>query len=175
MNILTSDTLWIRLNGLDVNDRMKWRTKDIDLYHQAAEYVDTAIIPLIPVSWGSQKKQVVLKGEFPQLISDELERQLKGRVVLFPPVTYLESEKEEDVLNRISSLSDELRQGDMPFTVFITSDAKWSGADSDRQEQIINIPPVPLEHMDEDYQREIVSEQVKHILQIVTKKWQNTF
>jgi hypothetical protein len=153
---------------------MKWRSTDIDLYNQAAEYVDTAIVPLIPISWGAQKKNIILKGEFPQLISEELERQLKGRVVLLPPFTYLESERDADVLNRIAAWSDELQEGDMPYPVFITSDARWSGAEG-FQDRLVNIPPVPLEHMDEEYQKEIVSEQVKHILQIVTKKWQNSF
>ncbi|WP_349407561.1 YpiF family protein [Pseudalkalibacillus sp. SCS-8] len=153
---------------------MKWRSTDVDVYMQASEYVDTAIIPLIPISWGAQKKNVVLKGEFPLLITEELERQLKGRVVLFPALTYLESESEEDVLKRITAFSDEVEKEGLPYTVFVTSDTRWSGLE-DIQDRLIVIPPVPLEHMEETYQREIVSEQVKHILQIVTKKWQNSF
>ncbi|MCF6137567.1 YpiF family protein [Pseudalkalibacillus berkeleyi] len=153
---------------------MKWRSKDIDVYNQASEYVDTAVVPLIPISWGQNKKNIVLKGEFPQLVSDELERQLKGRVVLFPPITYLESEKDEEILNRMEVLFEELKESDMPYPVFITSDVRWSGSPG-LQEHIVTIPPVPLEHMEEEYQREVISEQVKHLLQIVTKKWQNSF
>ncbi len=152
---------------------MKWCSKDLDMYLQASEYVDTAIVPLIPITWGAQKKNVILKGEFPLILSEEIERQLKGRVFLFPAMTYLASELDEDVLKRISALTSELEHEGMPFTVFITSDARWTGSE-ELGDRLVNIPPVPLEHMDEEYQREIVSEQVKHILQIVTKKWQNT-
>ncbi|MCF6408223.1 YpiF family protein [Pseudalkalibacillus salsuginis] len=153
---------------------MKWCSKDLDMYLQASEYVDTAIVPLIPITWGSQKKNVILKGEFPLILSEEIERQLKGRVFLFPAITYLVSERDEEILKRISALTSELENEGMPYPVFITSDARWTGAEV-LGDRLVNIPPVPLEHMDEEYQREIVSEQVKHILQIVTKKWQNTF
>ncbi|WP_261129124.1 YpiF family protein [Bacillus sp. Marseille-Q3570] len=153
---------------------MKWRSKDLDMYIQASEYVDTAIVPLIPITWGSQMKNHILKGEFPLILTEEIERQLKGRVFLFPAVTYLVSESDEDVLKRITVLTDELENGGMPYPVFITSDARWTGME-EFGDRLVNIPPVPLEHMDEEYQREIVSEQVKHILQIVTKKWQNAF
>ncbi|WP_408006520.1 YpiF family protein [Pseudalkalibacillus sp. A8] len=153
---------------------MKWCSKDLDMYLKASEYVDTAIVPLIPITWGTHKKNVILKGEFPLILSEEIERQLKGRVFLFPAITYLVSEPDEDVLKRLSALTSELENEGMPYPVFITSDARWTGSE-ELGDRLVNIPPVPLEHMDEEYQREIVSEQVKHILQIVTKKWQNTF
>ncbi|WLD91814.1 YpiF family protein [Alkalihalobacillus sp. AL-G] len=152
---------------------MKWRSEDIDLYLQSEEYVDTAIVPLIPISMGKQMKHTVLKGEFPLIVTDELERQLKGRVILFPPITYLSKESDDSVLSRMIGLRDELIEQGIPYITFVTSDARWSGVD-ELNPDLINIPPVPLEHMEDEYKRDVIGEQVKHLLQIVTKKWQNT-
>ncbi|WP_257351771.1 YpiF family protein [Pseudalkalibacillus decolorationis] len=152
---------------------MKWRSEDMDLYLQSTEYVDTAIVPLIPIAWGNQLKHTVLKGEFPLIVSEELERQLKGRVVLFPTLSYLTSESDVDIISRLLALKDELSENGIPHIVFVSSDARWSDVDELRAD-LINIPPVPLEHMEDEYRRDVIGEQVKHLLQIVTKKWQNT-
>ncbi|MDI5789381.1 DUF2487 family protein [Bacillus licheniformis] len=41
---------------------MKWNTHDADVYLNAKEYIDTAVIPLISVDLGDQFKSAVSKG-----------------------------------------------------------------------------------------------------------------
>ena len=67
------------------------------------EYVDTAVIPLIPVSFGDENEtSAASMSEFITLLSTLLERQFTGRILLLPPFTYL---TEDDYENRLSDLS----------------------------------------------------------------------
>ena len=72
---------------------MKWIVKDVEQFEQAREYVDTGVIPLLSISTAKKMKMVV-EQEFIELLSMELEREYKGRVLLLPAFTYLvESQK----------------------------------------------------------------------------------
>jgi hypothetical protein len=153
---------------------LKWQTNDYDTYRGAKEYIDTALVPLIPIHWGEDMKSIILMGEFTTLISEELERQLKGRMYLFPPFTYLKEETADERLNRLSNLEKQIVQSGMPFVVFLTSDPDWAGQDMALKNSIISIPAVPMEHMEETYKKEIISEQIKHLLKIVTINWQKS-
>ena len=78
---------------------MKWIVKDVEQFEQAREYVDTGVIPLLSISAAKEMKMVVEQGEFIELLSTELEREYKGRVLLLPAFTYLvESQKNEKVV-----------------------------------------------------------------------------
>ncbi|RXJ03963.1 DUF2487 family protein [Anaerobacillus alkaliphilus] len=151
---------------------MKWQAKEVDLYLQAREYVDTAIVPLIPISWGNELKSTVQMGEFITLISDELERQFKGRVFQFPPYTYLKSEKVEDRLTRINMLDDHLKEHGFDFIVYLTSDIDWKQIETEMKDTLLWIPSIPLEHMEPKYKQETLSNQIKQMLPIMTNKWQ---
>ena len=78
---------------------LKWIVKDVEQFEQAREYVDTGIIPLLSISAAKEMKTVVEQGEFIELLSMELEREYKGRVLLLPAFTYLvESQKMKKVV-----------------------------------------------------------------------------
>lgn len=78
---------------------LKWIVKDVEQFEQAREYVDTGVIPLLSISAAKEMKTVVEQGEFIELLSMELEREYKGRVLLLPAFTYLvESQKMKKVV-----------------------------------------------------------------------------
>lgn len=77
---------------------MRWRAADADAYLQSADYIDTAVIPLISITSSGGLKEAVEQGESTQLLSEELERQLKGRVYLFPSYTYVDIDQSQIAL-----------------------------------------------------------------------------
>ncbi|HEX7066548.1 MAG TPA: YpiF family protein [Bacillales bacterium] len=153
---------------------MKWTTDDVDSYMREKEYVDTVIIPLIPVSWHQEIKLNVEAGEFAALLADELEQQLKGRLFQFPPFTYLKSEAVEDRAARLNMWKQELLS-EMKHVFFITSDTDWKRVEKEVGESLIWLPAVPMQHMSRENKEEIINGQVKQLLQIVTVKWQNRY
>ncbi|WP_100407226.1 YpiF family protein [Bacillus solitudinis] len=151
---------------------MRWQAAEMDTYLKEKEYVDTAIIPLIPISWKEQVKSTVAMGEFISIIASELERQFQGRAVLFPAFTYLKSESNETRLERLQSWTKELTDGGVQHLVFMTSDGEWKLIESQVNELLIWLPTLPLEHMDASHKREVMNEQLKQLVPILTNKWQ---
>lgn len=150
-------------------NELKWNSSDVDLYNQSKEYIDTAIIPLISVSVDSDFKHTVSKGEFISLVSTELERQLKGRVFLFPSFSYLKNSS--TVVEDLSKWGEEL-QKEFKHVIFLTSDEKLKDKGGDDQNgQLIWLPSMPLEHMDDQLKRKLLQDQIEQILNILLQSW----
>ncbi|WP_324657365.1 YpiF family protein [Bacillus altitudinis] len=145
---------------------MKFQAEDADLFLQSKGYIDTAIIPLVGIDV-SHIKQTVSLGEFTMLVAEDLERQLKGRVFLFPPHTYLEvnNRKQEDILAVKQSLQEHFQH-----VVFITSDNKWK-----EQLEVIEsafiLQSVPLEHLKVNLKQKVIQDSVEQILNFLLQKW----
>lgn len=150
---------------------MKWVLSDVDVYNQSREYVDTAIVPLIPVSLEADLKGTVSKGEFITYVSVELERQLKGRVFLFPSLTYLK--KSKNVIESVIEWKTELQE-EFKHVIFLTSDETLKEYTSDQQnvkDDLIWLPSVPFEHMDESLMKKLLEDQIQQILNILLQSW----
>ncbi|SDM77171.1 Protein of unknown function [Fictibacillus solisalsi] len=153
---------------------MKWSSGDITVYQQSKEFVDTAIIPLLPVSFGSHIRTSASMGDYVTLIGEETERQLHGRLFLLPPFTYLMEEDSETLLLRLHSWVKELKDEGLRHVYFLTSDPEWKKREQELGETLLWMPVIPMETMDADYQEEIVKEQVKQLFQVILHKWQES-
>ncbi|CAN2248888.1 YpiF family protein [Bacillus inaquosorum] len=145
---------------------MRWRITDAKDYLQAKDYIDTAVIPLINIKVGTHFKITAEKGEFTQLLSDELERQLKGRVYLLPPYTYVD--RNEKTVQGLKDLREELIS-EFPHVVLLTSDENWNSEDA--LGKIIVTPSVPLEHLNDSLKRKILDERTAEILNVLLQLW----
>lgn len=150
---------------------MKWVLSDVDVYKQSKEYIDTAIVPLIPISVDDDFKGTVSKGEFITYVTSELERQLKGRVFLFPAFTYLKNS--ENVIENVIEWKTEIKQ-EFKHIVFLTSDVMLKENKSEQlKSNIIWLPTVPFEHMDGGLMKKLLQDQVEQILNILLQSWNN--
>ncbi|WP_017728015.1 YpiF family protein [Halalkalibacterium ligniniphilum] len=152
---------------------MKWLAKEIDTYFQAREYMDSALIPLVPISWGSDVKSTVAMGEFTTIISHELERQFHGRLILFPAFTYVKKEPEQVVIERLRGWINELSENDVKHLFFVTSDSFWKAYESQLNDaELIWLPSIPIEHVEADIRKKMITDQIKQLVPILTNKWQ---
>ena len=148
---------------------MKWVASDVDVINQSKEYVDTVIVPLIPVSLKSDFKGTVSKGEFITYVSDELERQLKGRVFLFPSFSYLKNS--DKVIENVIEWKNEIQQ-EFKHVLFLTSDETLKNSKCELlKDHLIWLPSVPFEHMDDNLMRKLLQDQVEQILNILLQSW----
>lgn len=101
------------------------------------------------------------------LVAEDLERQLKGRVFLFPPHTYLEvnNRKQEDILALKQSLQEHFQH-----VVFITSDNKWK-EQLEVSESAFILQSVPLEHLKVNLKQKVIQDSVEQILNFLLQKW----
>jgi hypothetical protein len=148
---------------------LKWILSDVDVYNQSKEYVDTAIVPLIPVSLDSDFKGIVSKGEFITYVTLELERQLKGRVFLFPSFSYLKNSN--SVIENVIEWKTEI-QREFKHVIFLSSDESLKENKSEQlKDHLIWLPTVPFEHMDDALMKKLLQDQVEQILNILLQSW----
>ncbi|RAK22146.1 uncharacterized protein DUF2487 [Anoxybacillus vitaminiphilus] len=150
---------------------MKWTAKDVEVYLQEKEYIDTAVIPLIPLTLEKNVKSIASMGEFVQIIVGELERQFKGRVFLLPPFTYFTSESMEEKIKRIADWTSQLTANGMKHIFYVTSDTEWKAGEASLPGTLLWLPSIPLEHMDEKYKQQIVMDQTSQLMNLLISKW----
>ncbi|WP_102274765.1 YpiF family protein [Cytobacillus massiliigabonensis] len=150
---------------------MKWISQDIDMYIKSKEYVDTAVLPLFPVSLGDDIKQTAAMSEFISLLSIQLERQFRGRLVMLPGYSYLKSFPEDKLISDVKLWETELLEKGFKHVFCLTSDSSWKANENQITSGLIWLPSLPLEHMDEQYKTTILDDQVKQLLQLFLQKW----
>lgn len=150
---------------------MKWRTLDIGLYLKEKQYIDTVIIPLVPIDWGNDMKRTVTEGEFITTLAEEVEHQLRGRVLLSQAFTYLKNESIEDRLNRLQVWENDIKKGNVNFVYYVTSDVDWKQVE-DSLDWLTWFAAIPLDQMDKKYQETIIKDHVDLMLHAITEKWQ---
>ncbi|MFS0670680.1 YpiF family protein [Peribacillus frigoritolerans] len=150
---------------------MKWTAKDLDMYMQSKEYVDTVLIPLVPLSFKGQMKQTGSMNEFLTILSLEIEKQMKGRILLLPTFHYLSDEM--DKVERLKRWANEVKENNFEHVFFLTSDFEWKKEERELENNLVWIPAIPLEGIEIEQAREMINQQVLQILDIFSYNWKN--
>lgn len=149
---------------------MKWVAADVEMYQKAAEYVDTAIVPLLPVSFGDDMKQNASMAEFIGILTSQLEKQFRGRIFLLPDFVYIK--ENEGSLNALKDWENTLLDKQFKHTFYVTSDSRWRQQEKELNGNVLWLPSLSLEHMQEQQKVAIVDDQVKQLLSLFTEKWE---
>jgi hypothetical protein len=148
---------------------MRWAAEDAEMYQKAAEYVDTVILPLLPVSFEEDMKQNASMAEFIGILTAQLEKQFKGRIFLMPGLAYIKGSSSN--LEMLQNWENTLLDKQFKHVFFITSDSSWRQHENDVSGTVLWLPSLPLEHMQEQQKVTIVNDQVKQLLSLFTEKW----
>ncbi|KEK22744.1 YpiF family protein [Bacillus gaemokensis] len=153
---------------------MRWAVKDADQFEKAREYVDTGVIPLLSISVAKEMKTVVEQGEFIEVLSMELEREYKGRVLLLPAFTYLaEKQTQEQERERLQEWTDHLQEQGLKHIVYVTSDFTWKENMDGVKGQLFWLPALSLDQFSDQAKREVIHANVKNIMASLTEKWES--
>ncbi|MGR3764822.1 YpiF family protein [Rossellomorea sp. NS-SX7] len=150
---------------------MNWNVKDIEVFETEKEYIDTAVIPLIPIDFSNEIKASAAQTEFITLLTFHLERQFKGRMIMTPPFTYLMGTTEGKT-GELQDWETSLKESGVKHVFFLTSDSGWKKSEQTLNDQLIWVPSIPLEHLDEQYKHSIMEDQVKQLLNVIVQNWQ---
>ena len=150
---------------------MKWVPQEVETYLKAKEYVDTAVIPLYSVAFGDEMKQSAGMGEYITLLTGHLERQFTGRILLFPPFTYLKNNQTDKVINDLKNWEANIEASEFKHTFYITTESEWKMHEQNFTGSIIWLPALPLEFMEDAQKMSLIDNQVKQLLNIFTQKW----
>ncbi len=147
--------------------------QEVETYLNAKEYVDTAVIPIYSISFGEEMKQSAAAFEFISLLTGHLERQFTGRILLYPPFTYLKKDNMEHTLNSLVNWEENILKSEFKHVFYITSELDWRMHEQKLGGSLIWLPTLPLGNMSESQKMEVVDSQVKQLLSIFTQKWSN--
>lgn len=150
---------------------MKWTSQDIEKYLQAKEYIDTAVLPLIPISFGEDMQQTALMSEFTFLLSSLLERQYTGRILLLPSFTYIKTKNSQTLVNDLQTFTLNIRDQLFKHIFLLTSDSDWKMHEAQLADDLIWIPALPIESLDYPQKIAMMESQVKQILALFTQRW----
>ncbi len=146
---------------------MNWNAKDLDTYLGQKEYIDTLLVPLLKIDTDvEQMKGSASSAEFLMHLSNFIETQFKGRMMALPPFTYTQSTS----LQKMGEvLAKDLAQTSFQHVFYLTTDREWTGVDI--KGEVIWIPSIPLESMDQKLRQTIIEDQLRQVLPTFTKKW----
>lgn len=150
---------------------MKWISQDIDMYLQSKEYVDTVVIPLLPVSFSQDMKQTAAMSEFITLLSVQLERQFRGRLLMLPGYSYRKSAPMDKLQEDLRDWETELAANGFKYVFYVTSDSSWKANEIELGGNLIWLPTIPLEHLDQQSKNSIFEDQVKQLMNLFIQKW----
>jgi hypothetical protein len=153
---------------------MRWRKQDIQKYVQAKEYIDTAIIPLIPISFPESDEQftsLVFQKEVVDLLVDRVEQEFVGRVLALPSYTYLHSANREEELNRLQLFTEEINKNPFKFTFFVTFDSTWKKVEKNLEGNLLWMPVMKDGDLQKEDTQKMIMDQVYQITDLIKVFW----
>jgi hypothetical protein len=149
---------------------MRWIPADITMFNKSSEYVDTAVIPLLPVAFGEGMKDSAAMTDFASILTAQLERQLQGRIMLIPGYTYLKSSP-EDAAARLGNWEAELLDRQFKHVFYVTCDYDWKQREGQLQGTVLWLPSLPLEQMNEASKISVMEDQIRQLMSLFIQKW----
>ncbi|AOM82820.1 YpiF family protein [Salisediminibacterium beveridgei] len=152
---------------------MKWNSQSIETFVSAKEFVDTALIPLIPLDLQLDPSKAALQGEYIAILADEVEKQLTGRVMLVPPYPYKQNKGKSDTLiHELNEWNSYYYNAGMVNTICLTCDEELVELNALSKARVIWMPMIPLDHLEARQAKEMVREQASQVLPKIMKIWQ---
>ncbi|HSO58927.1 MAG TPA: DUF2487 family protein [Paenisporosarcina sp.] len=146
---------------------MYWNSKDMSVFMEQKEFVDTAVIPLLLIDGQASKlKQNASSAEFLMALTAFIENQFKGRVVLLPPVTYTTRSNRQQLGGEWDEM---LKEAGFKHLFFVSSDMEWVTEQSPLN--VIYTPSIPLENMDRKLRQSVLDDQLRQIIPVFAKRW----
>ncbi|MCM3610946.1 YpiF family protein [Planococcus sp. MERTA32b] len=141
--------------------------RDMDQYLSQKDYVDTAVVPLVQLDLSEAGlKSSAGASEYLQSLTTLLEKQFKGRILLFPPMAYT---KNADRSRLSKEISEELEKAGFKHVFYMTTDAEWRSIDE--LQNVLWLPAIPTEHMDRNFKQSVMEDQLRQVLPLFLKEW----
>ena len=145
---------------------MNYNAKDIEQFLNQKQFIDTAIVPLLPVDLSTESgMRSGSEADFLMSLVTYVEKQFKGRIFLTPPFPYFQKEDKID----INYIYGNLVQAGFKHVVFIACDASLK--QSNQEKTVIWLPAIPLESMDLEVKNRILQDQLNYVIPQLTQVW----
>lgn len=146
---------------------MYYTPSDVMQFMANKQFIDTAVVPLVSISFEEQKsKHLSSAADFLMALTNFIEQQFKGRLMVLPPFTYFD--ENEQMIN-IDLIHAQLQTAGFKHIFFMTSDNLWVKCNNSRD--VIWLPAIPLESMDKAVKQRILEDQLNQVIPTFTASW----
>ena len=129
------------------------------------------VVPLIPITFDDQMKQLTSSSDFISILSMEIEKKFKGRIFLTPTFYYVNGDKKK--VDSLQNWIMELKQAKFKYIYFLSSDHSWEKEEKNLTGSFLLIPVFSVEHLEMEQAHEVIKQQSQIIIDIFIDKWKN--
>lgn len=148
-------------------NKVFFNAKDVEQFQAQKQFIDTAVVPLLNMGLEPQTiRHSSSQAEFLMSLTSFIEQQFRGRLMLIPPITYLEQTKQQV---NLAVWKEALENVGFKHIFFATCDHGWTSMQDDYN--IIWLPAIPLESMDASMKQKILEDQLKLVIPNLTAEW----
>lgn len=151
---------------------MYWSLKETEKIKESIDYLDTAVLPLLPVSLKKDMESAALMTEYIQLLGFRLERMFKGRILLFPGLAYMKNRDKSALLEMVRPWEEEIAGEGFKHVFYLTSDPSWRLVEKQLTGTLIWVPAFSFHKMDESERLSVMEDHVKQLSILFLQKWQ---
>ncbi|MHA6251108.1 YpiF family protein [Oceanobacillus sp. CAU 1775] len=150
---------------------MKWNSEALDKYVQAKEYVDTILLPLIPFQFGDDEvsSKTAFQNEVINIFSNEIERELSGRIMVAPNYYYLKDATDEK--DRINAWIEDMQKQPFEHIILLTFDANWKKVEKDLQGTVLWLPAVQSGDINSKEMQSMLRDQISQVSDMIRSFW----
>ncbi|WP_026906550.1 DUF2487 family protein [Paucisalibacillus globulus] len=152
---------------------MQWTKRDMGVYVGSKEFIDTAIIPILPfqLSQESNLSKSTSKREVLSIFATEIEKELSGRVLLIPNYYYLEYGDKLEEAKRLNSWNEEIQKQPFEHVFILTFDSGWKRFEKDLQANLLWVPGFQADDPNSDEMRQMIRGQVSDVVELIRSYW----
>lgn len=151
---------------------MKWISEHIEQFHEAEEYIDTFILPLIPFDLlGKDAKKKAFQNELMNIYVNEIEQQLKGRLMQFPNYYYVESKDLTDEVQRLNQWIKRNKNEYLEHEILLTFDSRWRKYEKEINGVLLWIPGLSSGDIHSNEIKKMMKDQINEIIKLIREYW----
>lgn len=153
---------------------MKWKKSDLLQYVQAKEYIDTILLPLVPMQLSNDEEgdKYSTQAEVMAILVNGIEKELTGRTMLLPNYHYLKSSNIAKEVQRLNEWVEDIRQQPFNHITYITFDSQWKKEEEDLIGNLLWMPAVQAGEIHSKEMQRIIRDQVGQTVELIQSYWQ---
>lgn len=146
---------------------------DISKYKTAKEYIDTVIIPIqaFQITDDQKLEQDAFNSEVLSIYTTEIEKELSGRVLLFPTYSYIKNNDLTDEVSRLNDWIASAKEQPFKYIFVVTFDINWKKVEKDIDGNLLWLPGMTQTDLRSVEAATFVRSQVSEISELIRSYW----